>query len=141
MGRKRSPGLYKRKGIWHIDKQVDGRRICESTGAFDLAEAERYLARRVESNRQAAVYGVRPKRLFVEAAIKFLIENQHKASIRDDAGRLKTLKSYVGHLSLESVHMGTLQPYIEARRKAGMKMRTINHALQVVRRILNLASS
>lgn len=33
MGRKGTPGLYKRKGIWHIDKKVQGRRLRESTGA------------------------------------------------------------------------------------------------------------
>ena len=32
MGRTRTPGLIKRGGIWHIDKQIRGRRICESTG-------------------------------------------------------------------------------------------------------------
>jgi integrase len=140
MGRKRTPGLYKREGVWHVDKQIDGRRICESTGANDLGEAERYLARRIESIRQATVYGVRPKRMFKEAATKFLLENQHKASIRSDAGRLKGLMPFIGNLSLESVHMGSLQPFIAARRKAGLKTRTINHGLQVVRHILNLAA-
>jgi integrase len=141
MGRKRTPGLYKRNGVWHIDKQVDGRRICESTGAVELEEAERYLARRVESNRQAIVYGVRPRRLFKEAAIKFLNENQHKASIKDDAGRLKFLIPFIGNLPMESIHIGTLQPFIESRRNSGIKTRTINHGLKVVRHILNLASS
>ena len=37
--------------------------------------------------------------------------------------------------------MGSLQPFIEARSRDGIKMRTINHGLKVVRRILNLASS
>jgi integrase len=141
MGRKRTPGIYKRFGVWHIDKQVNGQRICESTGAVDLEEAERYLARRVESIRQATVYGVRPKRLFKEAATKFLLENQHKASISSDAGRLKYLIPFIGGLPLESVHMGTLQPFIVARRAKGLKTRTINHGLQVVRHILNLAAS
>jgi integrase len=36
--------------------------------------------------------------------------------------------------------MGTLQPFIAIRRKAGIKTRTINHGLQVVRHILNLAA-
>ncbi len=140
MGRKRTPGLYKRNGVWHIDKQINRQRLCESTGAVDLEEAERYLARRAESVRQATVYGVRPKRLFIEAATKFLMENQHKASISSDAGRLKNLVPFIGNLPLESVHMGTLQPYITARRKSGIKTRTINHGLQVVRHILNLAA-
>ncbi len=140
MGRKRTPGLYKRKDLWHIDKQIHGRRLCESTGTFDLAEAEQYLARRIEQIRQAKVYGVRPKRIFREAATKFLLENQHKASIGDDAGHLKVLDEHIGDLTLEAVHIGTLQSFISARKKDGVKMRTINHGLQVVRHILNLAA-
>jgi integrase len=141
MGRKRTPGLFKRYGVWHVDKQVNGQRIRESTGAVDLEEAEKYLARRVESIRQATMYGVRPKRSFKQAATKFLLENQHKASIACDAGRLKNLIPHIGNLPLESVHMGTLQPFIAARRSDGLKTRTINHGLQVVRHILNLAAS
>lgn len=141
MGRKRTPGLYKRGNAWHIDKKIFGHRLCESTGTDDLEEAEKYLARRVEGVRQASIYGVRPKRTFREAATKFLMENQHKRSIADDAGRLKLLVTYIGDLTLESIHMGSLQAFIEGRRKDGVKTRTINHGLQVVRRILNLASS
>lgn len=64
MGRKRSPGLRNRSGIWHIDKQVLGHKICESTGTGNLEEAELILARRIEEIRQASVFGIRPKRLF-----------------------------------------------------------------------------
>jgi integrase len=140
MGRKRTPGLYKRKEFWHIDKQIFGSRICESTGTAELEEAERYLARRLEELRQASIYGVRPKRIFRQAATKFLLENQHKASIHDDAGHLKVLDKYIGDLPLEAVHIGSLQPFIAGRQQDGVKMRTINHGLQVVRRILNLAA-
>jgi integrase len=44
-------------------------------------------------------------------------------------------------MTLKSIHMGSLQPYIEARRQEGIKTRTINHGLKVVRRIFNLAAS
>ncbi len=37
--------------------------------------------------------------------------------------------------------MGILQPWIEQRRRRGVAVGTINHGLQVVRRILNLAAS
>ncbi len=97
--------------------------------------------RRLETHRQAKVYGVRPKRIFREAATKFLLENQHKRSIRSDADRLKMLDRYIGNLTLESIHMGALQPYIAARKNEGVKTRTINHGLQVVRHIVNLAAS
>lgn len=141
MGRKRTPGLYKKGANWQIDKTIFGFRFCESTGTGDLEEAEKYLARRLEEIRLATVYGVRPKRSFKEAATKFLMENQHKRSIADDAHRLRELVKYIGDLTLESIHIGSLQVFIDGRRKDGVSTRTINHGLQLVRRILNLASS
>lgn len=95
----------------------------------------------MEEIREASVYGVRPKRNFRQAATKYLLENQHKASILSDAGRLKLLDKYIGDLQLDLIHMGSLQLYIEARKKNGISTRTINHGLKIVRRILNLAAS
>jgi integrase len=141
MGKKHIPGLRKLGNVWHIDKRVNGSRLCESTGTSNFEEAERYLVRRMESIRQATVYGIRPKRIFRDAAIKFMLENQHKRSIRVDAWCLKTLDPYIGDMSLESVHMGSLQHYIRQRQKEGVKTKTINLSLQVVRHLLNLAAS
>jgi integrase len=139
MGRKKVSGLIDRKGIWHIDKVVRGRRLCESTGESEIERAEEYLARRIDQIRQAEIYGVRPKRTWRQAATKYL-NAATKASIRCDAAHLKMLEPFIGGLSLNTVHMGTLQPFIEWRKKQGKKNRTINYALQVVRHILNLAS-
>jgi integrase len=140
MGRNKTPGLIKRGGIWHIDKQVRGRRLCESTGTSDLREAETYLARRIEESRQASIYGVRPKRSFRQAATRYLNEAQ-KSSIRDAALQLRLLDPYIGDCALEAIHMGALQVFIADRTKQGVKNRTTNYALQTVRHILNLAAS
>jgi len=139
MGRKRTPGLINRGGVWHVDKQIRGRRLCESTGTGDLREAENHLARRIEEIRQATVYGVRPQRTFRQAATKYLNEAT-KSTISDDAMHLRALDPFIGDMGLAKVHMGTLQPFITARRTQGVKTRTINHALQVVRHILFLAA-
>ncbi|MGO8880134.1 MAG: tyrosine-type recombinase/integrase [Desulfomonilaceae bacterium] len=40
-----------------------------------------------------------------------------------------------------NVHMGTMQPFIDGEKVRGVKSRTINYPLQLVRHILNLASS
>jgi len=110
MGRKKTPGLIKRAGVWHVDKRICGRRICQSTGTDRLEEAERYLARLIEQTRQAQVYGVRPQRTFERAAAKFVLENQHKRSIASDIGRLKLLLPWIGNVLLDRIHTGTLQP-------------------------------
>lgn len=140
MGRKRSPGLRNRGGIWHIEKQVLGQTIHESTGTSNLEAAELILARRIEEVRQARIFGVRPQRSFREAATRFLEENDHLGSIGDYALHLKQLDPFIGDLPLGNVHPGTLQAFIEARRKQGIKTKSINLALGVVRRILNLAA-
>ena len=84
MGRIRTAGLVKRGEIWHIDKKIGGIRLCESTGEKELSKAELYLAMRRERARRASIYGERPKRLFREAAERYLKENQHKRSIGCD---------------------------------------------------------
>src|SRR5271157_379379 len=139
MGRKKVAGLINRKGIWHIDKVVRGRRICESTGECDIEKAEEFLARRIDEIRQAGIFGVRPKRRFRQAATKYLKEAT-KSSLDRDAQLLTLLDPFIGGVCLETVHMGTLQAFIEDRTRAGWKKRTINYALQVVRHILNLAA-
>jgi integrase len=140
MGRKKAPGLVKRAGVWHVDKRIGGRRICQSAETASLEEAERFLARLAEEIRQAGIYGVRPTRTFEQAAAKFVLENQHKRSLASDIGRLKLLMPRIGQVPLDRLHSGTLQLWIEERRKQGVAVGTINHGLKVVRRILNLAA-
>ena len=140
MGRKHSAGLRLRGGVWHIEKQIRGRKICESTGTGRLEEAESIFARRREEFRQAMIFGVRPRRVFREAATKYLNENMHLASIGDIARHLRQLDPFIGGLVLESLHLGALQPFIEHRQHAGVKVKSINLALGVVRRILNLSA-
>jgi len=93
----------------------------------------------MEQIRQAEVYGVRPQRTFRQAAIKYLNEAE-KTTLAKDAWSLKRIDQFIGDLSLENVHMGTLRPYIEQAQRQGLKNRTINMPLEVVRHILNLAA-
>ena len=143
MGRKRTPGLIQRAGIWHIDKQFRGSRLCESTGSSDLKEAEAYLAHRIEEIRQAGIYGVRPNRTFRQAATKYLQDATESGELRSldrNAQALKLLDPYIGDLPLQQVHMGTLESYVRDRRNQGIKNGTLRRDLAVVRRVLNLAS-
>lgn len=141
MGRKKTPGLIKRAGLWHIDKRIGGRRVCQSNGTDRLEEAEHFLARLIEETRQAQVCGVRPTRNFEQAAAKFVLENQHKRSISSDIGRLKLLMPWIGDTPLDKLHIGSLQPWIDYRHRENAAVGTINHGLKVVRRILNLAAT
>jgi hypothetical protein len=47
----------------------------------------------------------------------------------------------IGYVPLGKLQLGLLQPWIAERRRSGVSVGTINHGLQIVRRILNLAAS
>lgn len=120
MGRKQTTGLFKRGDVWHIEKQTLGHRLRESTDTKSFQEAEQYLAKRIEDIRQATIFGVRSKRSFKEAAVRFLSENQHKASINTDAILLKLICPFIGQLTLEQVHIGSLQTFIQAQQRMSL---------------------
>ena len=141
MGNQKVPGLTKRGGVWHIDKWYRGNRLCESTGTGDLQEAQEHLAKRMLAIREASLYGLRPVRTFRAAATRYLEVCSYLKRLREDACMLKQLDPFVGALELKQVHMGSLEPFIVSRRKDGVKTKTINLALGLVRRILNLSAS
>lgn len=61
---------------------------------------------------QAQIYGVRPSRTFEQAAAKYVLEHQHKRSIKYDVVRLENLMPWIGHSPLEKLHRGSLEPWV-----------------------------
>jgi hypothetical protein len=100
MGNQATSGLTNRGGIWHIDKQYRGIRICESTGTGSFAKAQEHLAERMNEIREAMLHGLRPSRTFRMAATKYLQDYAQKKSIGDDAVQLKMLDPKIGDLHL-----------------------------------------
>lgn len=155
MAKRNISGLQLRKGVWHVDKIIDGKRVCQSLGTGDQQEAETILAQFIYESRKAKIFGVRSNRIFREAAIKYLEESENNASIESDACHLKALDPLIGDLPLNLIHDGTLASFIKAskyvitvRHENGVaietkrlrKHKSINLALSVVRRILNLCA-
>ena len=140
MGLQKPPGLTLRGEVWHIDKDIYGTRICESTGTGDLREAVAILSRRLEEVRASRFFGVRKTRTFREAATRYLEEHPHKRSLERDARSLAAFDPYIGAMTLQQVHFGSLQTYIRDKLKAGKSPGTVNRDLAVVRRILNLCA-
>lgn len=136
----RTTGIQSTKdGGYKVDKVYRGKRIYQS-GFSNFEEAENWLVRTLEQMRVEFVHGVRPPRKFDAAAAKYLQTHQHKATVESDIYHLKAVMPYIGHLSLDQIHNGTLQPFVEDRKAEGRKNKTINHSLAIVRRILNLAA-
>jgi hypothetical protein len=87
-----------------------------------LKPAELMLAPRIEQIRKASVFGIRPVCIFRGATTRFLEENTHLATLRAYAFHLKEPDPYMGDLPLYQVHMGTLQAYIDRRKKEGKRI-------------------
>jgi len=137
MGRKKTPGLYKRGESWHIDKIILGERVCESTCTADLEEAERYLNDIVRQRRELKLFGIRPRRAFSEALARYYEERGGNEDVAYHCGMLDKL---AGHLDITEIHMGVFQRFIQQRRKDGVKTKTINLTLATARAALNRAA-
>ena len=122
MSKRRMPGLTQKKLgdgriEWYIDKRIKGYgRLCESTGTSESEEAEAILVKRVAEIRRAVVFGERPRRVFRDAATRFLTENEHKRGIRRDADALADMDEFIGNLEIAEMHDGSFDAYREARR-------------------------
>ena len=135
----RSPGLtQKPNGIWHIDRVYRRRRICESTGTSRLADAEEYLAHRLDEVRREIDLGERTKRSFDEAAAKYLLELTKK-SARDDIRYLDFWVPRIGNVDIDRIHDGTLAKGVKELLERGLSRGTINHYIELVRLVLKCA--
>ena len=140
MGQK-TRGIYPQDdGTWQVDKWQWGERL-RKRGFRDFEEAERWLIRRLGELREVKVHGAQPTRTFGAAAAHYLRTNKAKASIETETILLRSTMPTIGALALHQVHDSTLAPYITARLAEGRAHKTVNLALGVVRRILNLAAT
>ena len=139
---RKTPGLLLRGSVWHIDKIIYGKRICESTRTGDRIEAEALLARRVTQARHVHLFGDPCEHSFREAAAKFFAENQHKRSLDRDQRALAVLDPFIGSSTAApsaSRHAGAVSP-ITARAAPQPRNHQPRSCRRQERRILNLAS-
>ena len=143
MGRPKVSGIYRRKdGRWRVDKVYRGNRIPRRS--FEsYGEAESWVLEQLTTlkNKRPG-----PVPTFDEAAAYYVEKHEDKLSLELDIYLLKLVVPFIGELPLDKVDNETLEPFIVAM-KAGkkpatrpLKAKTINLALDRVRRILNLAS-
>lgn len=141
MGQK-MPGIYpdEKSGTWEIDKWWRGTRLRQR-GFLNFEEAESWLIARLAQLRAVKVHGQREARTFDHAAAHYLTVHKDKKSIVTETYLLKSVMPSIGELELHQIHDGALAPYVAARIKENRSHKTINLALGIVRRILNLAAN
>lgn len=139
MGRTKTVGIYQSQTGYDVDRQYRNERIRQC-GFESFKQAKSWLIEKMEHIRLTRITGQREARLFEQAAAYYLDRYQDKVSLVSDVYHLKAVMPYIGHLTLDKVHNGSLKEFIESRQKEGRKSKTINLSLSAVRRILNLAA-
>ena len=131
---KNSNGLYQRNGIWYMDiRTPSGKRIRRSLGTQDRQKAQELRAKLEHEFWQQSRLGIKPKKLWDEAALKWLEEKRHeKKSIGDDISRLRNLPQLRG-IFLDELTRDTIMPVIESKK---CKSSTKNRYISLVRAIL-----
>jgi integrase len=124
-----------------IDKICFKERVFVRLGPVSQQQAEEYLAGRIQAIRRRKLYAERPQKTFREAAIRYLRENGTNASIDDDAWHVDLVDPWIGELSLQQVHDGTLEAFKTHRLKGdGVSPTTLKRTLEMVRKILNASA-
>jgi integrase len=139
----RTRGLYRRKGsrYWWVDLLLPGgRRVCQSTRCVKRAEAEAFVVRLQSESPRGPEHSLLGGFTWPQAVVRYLGECAEKKSLSDDRDHLRKLEPYLRSRRIDAVDMTTLQPFIRDRKENdGVTNATINRALEIVRRILNLA--
>lgn len=134
-------GIYPdQNGLWQIDRSKWGTRFRQR-GFKSYDEAERWLIQALGELRETVVHGKRTTYTFDQAAAHYVSLHAEKASIETEIYMLQGVMPYIGKLDLHQVHDATLLPFKNERLKEGRAHKTVNLALGVVRRILNLAAT
>jgi integrase len=126
-----------------VNKQYRGRRIFERLGRVSQEEAEIWLRKQQDRIDGEIEIEGNPRRLFCDAAKKYLLECERKKvrSLDVIIYHVSLLLPYVGTKPLEIVHSGSFESFIEDRMEDDkVSPTTINRTLEVARTILNRAA-
>lgn len=142
---KKSTGYYfdQKSGRYKIDKLIGNQRIRYLTrwGKGETSEVERELAHHIDRLHRVKMYGERIPRQFREAAVRYLILNQHQRQIAEVEGLLRRLDPFIGDVFIHELHgeHPEVLRFVASKQREGCKTKTINAYLEIVRRVLRTA--
>ena len=129
--------LYKRTDSprWWVKIRHGGRTIQRSTGTEDKAQAQEYHDKLKVSLWEQQRLGVKPRRAWKEAVVRWLSETSDKATHDGDIKKLRWLDAFLGKLMLDEITLDVIDRVKSERLKTVSKS-TVNRYLAVVRSIL-----
>ena len=131
--------LWKRAGIYYVKlTSPDGTLLRRSTGTTDRKKAEEYHDKLKAQLWDLARLGVKPKRTWDEAALRWLKEKAHKKSYRDDVARIRWFTRHLRGRTLDQVSRALIDRLI-SRQLAKRSDRTKDLYVALIRAIFRKA--
>lgn len=129
--------LRKRGNVWWVDIATpSGERIRRSTETGNKVQARELHDKLKNEVWRVHKLGDRPRRIWQDAAVRWLREQAHKASIEDDKTKLRWLDRHLAGRELESVNRALIDAITEAKLAEGCSNGTVNRVLALIRAIL-----
>ena len=129
--------LYKRNDSphWWVKISHSGRTIQRSTGTEDKSQAQEYHDKLKASLWEQQRLGVKPRRAWKEAVVRWLAETSEKATHQEDVRKLRWLDPFLGSLMLDEITLDVIDGIKAEKLKTAGKP-TVNRYLALVRAIL-----
>lgn len=115
--------LYKRTDSprWWVKISHGGRTIQRSTGTEDKAQAQEYHDKLKVSLWEQQRLGVKPRRAWKEAVVRWLAETSEKATHDGDIKKLRWLDAFLGKLMLDEITLDVIDRVKSERLKTVSK--------------------
>jgi len=132
--------LYKRKGTWWIDFATpNGQRVRRSAGTRNRRQAQEFHDQLKNEAWRIANLGEKPKRLWQEAAVRWLKETSHKTTHRQDVSILRWLDTFLRELTLDQITRDVIDEIVVTKQADQVSNVTVNRILALLRAILRRA--
>lgn len=129
--------LFRRQdsSVWWIKITINGRKIQRSTGTDDKIQAQEFHDRLKAQMWEQKRLGVKPRRTWKEAVVRWLAETSEKATHHEDKRKLIWLDTYLGELMLNEINLDVIDSIRAAKLNEASKA-TTNRYLALVRSVL-----
>ena len=133
--------LYKRKDspFWWARFTHNGRRLQQSTGTADRVAAQQFHDKLKASLWEQDRLGVKPRRTWNDAVVRYLQETGNKATHQEDIRKLRWIDSFLRGVPLDGITRDKLAEISDAKAREATGA-TANRILALVRAILRKAA-
>jgi len=128
---------------WWLDYSYEGKRIRESSGTTDKAEARKFLQSRLGEVADERYVGLAAERVTFDDLAEMLLTDykvNEKKSLADTERRVrKHLSPFFGGQRAHDIKSADVQSYVAHRKEQGASNAEINRELAALKRAFNLA--